>query len=78
MIRTNILTVYAPPYFIEEPQHSHSVSPGMLKVNSRQSTLSHNEGEGLVKPPAGGRVEEGGREGGGRKGERERGKRRVF
>jgi len=62
MIRMNILTVYAPPYFIEEPQHSHSVSPGMLKVNGRQSTLSYNQGEGLVKPPAGGRVEEGGRE----------------
>ena len=62
MIRMNILTVYAPPYFIEESQHSHSVSPGMLKVNGRQSTLSYNQGEGLVKPPAGGRVEEGGRE----------------
>ena len=76
MIHMNILTVYAPPYFIEEPQHSHSVSPGMLKVNGRKSTLSYNQGEGLVKPPAGGRVEEGGRERGREKeGGREGGRR---
>ena len=45
----------------------------MLKVDSRQSTLGHNQRERLVKPPAmEGEKEEGGKEGR-RKGREERG-----
>ena len=37
--------------FIKETKNSNSVSPGVLKVDSREPIFGHNEIKGLVKPP---------------------------